>query len=265
MSNEQNKWNNSDGYELYVGRWSRLLSVDFLSWLNPGQEMKWFEIGCGTGALTEAILRKYDPVHVLAMDKSKAYLDFARLKNKSGNVSFLESDLNAVDLADAEFDHITSGLVLNFIPQPEIALGKVMKNLKKGGRFSAFVWDYAGHYQPMRHFWNVAKEVSSAADKYDAGEVYTLCRKEGLLNLATSLGLTDIEITDIERIALFRDFDNYWEPIVTAQGSVTEFIASSSNGEVESIRERLKQRLPIASNGEIKLVINALAVKGLKK
>jgi len=74
-----------------------------------------------------------------------------------------------------------------------------------------------------------------------------------------------VQFTTIERIATFQDFDDYWLPIASAQGSVTEFISTLTETEKENLKENIKRRLPIAFNGEIKLVINALAVKGLKK
>jgi len=43
------KWNDTQGYDMYVGRWSNFLSLDFVEWLNSQSNCKWLEIGCGTG------------------------------------------------------------------------------------------------------------------------------------------------------------------------------------------------------------------------
>jgi hypothetical protein len=164
-----------------------------------------------------------------------------------------------------QFDNITSGLVLNFIPEIEEMLGYILNNLKSGGQLSSFVWDYGGHYQPMRHFWDAAGEVAPHGEKFDAGRKFAICTKERLLQLFEALDLKDIEFTTLERIALFQNFDDYWVPIASAQGSTTEFMSSLSDADKDKLRENLRHKLPIASNGQIKLIISTLAVKGLKR
>lgn len=49
-------WAAGDLYEPYVGRWSRLVAREFLEWLTVPAEVDWVDVGCGTGALTQAIL-----------------------------------------------------------------------------------------------------------------------------------------------------------------------------------------------------------------
>jgi hypothetical protein len=43
-------WAAGDLYEPYVGRWSRLVAREFLSWLSVPADMDWLDVGCGTGA-----------------------------------------------------------------------------------------------------------------------------------------------------------------------------------------------------------------------
>jgi SAM-dependent methyltransferase len=257
------KWDNTQGYEMYVGRWSSLLSIDFVNWLNARSNLKWLEIGCGTGALTKAIAEKCTPSYLLAIDKSDSYIEKAKENVNSGNVSFLNIDINSCPLNE-KFHYITSGLVLNFVPKFGDMLRKLMNNLEPGGEISSFVWDYGGHYQPMRHFWNAACEIIPGSEKFDAGRNFDICTKENLIRLFEGIGLNDIQFTTIERIATFQNFDDYWLPIISAQGSVTEFISTLKEAEKEKLKEHLKRKLPIAFNGEIKLVISVLAAKGRK-
>ena len=45
-------WSSGDAYEPYVGRWSRLVAREFVGWLGLADDLRWLDVGCGTGALT---------------------------------------------------------------------------------------------------------------------------------------------------------------------------------------------------------------------
>jgi 2-polyprenyl-3-methyl-5-hydroxy-6-metoxy-1,4-benzoquinol methylase len=49
------RWKSGDVYEPCVGRWSGLVAREFLAWLDPPAGLAWLDVGCGTGALTEAV------------------------------------------------------------------------------------------------------------------------------------------------------------------------------------------------------------------
>ena len=51
-----------------MGRWSRPLAAAFLAWFAVPAGGRWLDAGCGTGALTEAVLNATDPVEVVGID-----------------------------------------------------------------------------------------------------------------------------------------------------------------------------------------------------
>ena len=53
MPDRRDTWSSGDAYEPYVGRWSRLVARDFLQWLDQPESLRWLDVGCGTGALSE--------------------------------------------------------------------------------------------------------------------------------------------------------------------------------------------------------------------
>lgn len=67
-------WTSDQGYEPYVGRWSRLVAPQFLEWLPKAPGLSWCDVGCGTSALAHAILATRKPNRVLGVDPSAAYL-----------------------------------------------------------------------------------------------------------------------------------------------------------------------------------------------
>jgi protein-L-isoaspartate O-methyltransferase len=71
-------WQAGDSYDLYMGRWSRQVAPRFLDWLDAPAECDWLEIGCGTGALSAAILARCRPRSLLAVEPSQGFIDQAR-------------------------------------------------------------------------------------------------------------------------------------------------------------------------------------------
>ena len=71
-------WEQGDPYERYVGRWSRAVAPRFLSWLGIENGRKWLDLGCGTGALSAAILDHCAPSSVVGVDPSDGFLAKAR-------------------------------------------------------------------------------------------------------------------------------------------------------------------------------------------
>jgi hypothetical protein len=56
-------------------------------------------------------------------------------------------------------------------------------------------------------------DVNPIAGNYDAGIKFKICTKDNLVDLFTSVGLINVEFTNIERIATFKNFEDYWLPI----------------------------------------------------
>jgi ubiquinone/menaquinone biosynthesis C-methylase UbiE len=71
-------WSTGGDYEAYIGRWCRLVADAFLVWLAAPPRQRWLDVGCGTGVLTQAIIRVAEPSAVTGIDPSEAYVGYAR-------------------------------------------------------------------------------------------------------------------------------------------------------------------------------------------
>jgi hypothetical protein len=60
----------------------------------------------------------------------------------------------------------------------------------------------------------------------------------------------------------FSDFDDYWTPFLGGQGPAPGYAVSLDEGRREALRERIRSRLPFASDGSINLAARAWAVRG---
>ena len=73
-------WGNTEAYEAYIGRWSRPVAGAFVAWLSPPPGLTWLDVGCGTGALTQAILGAADPGEILGIDPSADFIAAAEAR-----------------------------------------------------------------------------------------------------------------------------------------------------------------------------------------
>jgi len=263
-SKRKDNWANGNMYERYVGRWSRPVAREFLKWLAVPAGQKWLDVGCGTGALSQTILEFSDPAHIKAIDRSEAFVAFARAQTPDQRIEFEVGDAQSLNVELGIFDAIVSGLVLNFIPQPEQALAGMRCVARKGGVVGAYVWDYSGRMQMMRHFWDAAIALDPNASELDQGRRFPICHPEALSQLFKSAGLQNVEVRPIEVSTVFRDFDDYWSPFLGGQGPAPGYLMSLSDERRATLREKIRAELPISADGSIPLVARAWAVRGLR-
>jgi SAM-dependent methyltransferase len=263
-------WAAGDAYEAYVGRWSRAVAAEFVAWLRtaPGGARPrvtgggaWLDVGCGTGALSQAVLSAADPALVVGADPSLGFLADARAR-LGAQARLVAADARRLPAGDARFDAVVSGLVLNFVPDPGLAVREMARAARAGGRVAAYVWDYAGRMELMRHFWDAAAALDPAAAALDEGRRFGVCRPEPLARLFRDAGLDGVEVRPIEVPTRFRDFDDYWTPFLGGQGPAPGYAVALDEPARAALREELRRRLPVAADGSIPLVARAWAVAG---
>jgi SAM-dependent methyltransferase len=254
-------WASADAYELYMARWSTGVAARFLEWLALPAGLSWLDVGCGTGALTQAILSQA-PARVVGLEPSKAFIARARERVAGDRAGFVQG--SADDIAQlGTFDAVVAGLVLNFLPDARAALRGMAEATAAGGTVAAYVWDYADGMQPMRHFWDAATELDPTAAALDEGRRATLCNPGALTELF-SAELPDVEVTALVVPTHFASFDDYWLPFLGGVGSAPAYATGLSTDARNRLQQRLRERLPSLPDGSIRLEARAWAVKGRK-
>ncbi len=254
-------WQRGSPYERYVGRWSREVAPRFLAWLGLPPGLRWLDVGCGTGALSAAILSGCDPSTVCGVEPSEGFLATAA-EHLGDRVALHRGSATALPLPDRCVDVVVSGLVLNFVDQPAAALAEMSRVAVPGATVAAYVWDYAGRMELMRHFWDTAVALDRQAASNDEGVRFPLCRPAALEKLFVGAGLQGTQVTGLEVATPFSDFDDYWQPFLGGQGPAPAYAMSLDAAARDRLRDRLRERLPIAADGSIPLTARAWAVRG---
>jgi SAM-dependent methyltransferase len=255
-------WAVGAAYELYVGRWSRAVARAFVEWLAVPPRSTWLDVGCGTGAVTDVILKTTDPARVEAIDGSAGFIEYARQQVRDPRAVFAVADARSLPQADAACDAAMSGLMLNFVPQPGAVVAEMSRVVRAGGTVAVYVWDYADGMQVMRFFWDAAVALDHAAVELDEGRRFPLCAPSALDALFRDAGLDEVDTRAIDVPTRFRDFDDYWSPFLGGQGPAPGYAAALDDRRRTALRERLEATLPVAADGSIPLTARAWAVRG---
>ena len=258
----QDPWDSGDPYELFMGRWSRIIAPEFVRWLSIPTDRSWLDIGCGTGSLSKTILALASPARVLALDQSPRFIAHSRRMIDDPRVHFEVGTASKISAPTASFDVIVSGLVLNFVPDPFQAVNEMRRVALRDGMVAAYVWDYAQGMEMLRYFWDAAIALNPNARELDEGLRFPICHPERLEQLFMKAGLGEVEIRAIEKKTVFKDFDDFWLPFLGRQGPAPGYVASlGAEGRV-NLENALRERLPISNDGSIELRAQAWAVRG---
>lgn len=255
-------WSSGQGYEAYVGRWSRAVAREFVTWVDVPPALHWLDVGCGTGALSQVILAEAGPAEVVGIDTSNGFVAHAAL-DPEPRARFIVGDALDLPFPAASFEAVVSGLALNFVHTPVRAAREMARVAVPEGEVAAYVWDYAGGMEMMRWFWEAATALDASVGDLDESRRFAArWHPEGLATLWRDAGLARVETRRFEVPTMFRDFDDYWGPFVSGQGPAPGYVMALPEARRHALRERLRSTLPTARDGSISLTARAWAVRG---
>jgi SAM-dependent methyltransferase len=258
MAEQQIRFDDGAAYERMMGAWSRLAGEIFLGWLAPRPGLKWIDVGCGNGAITELIVAGNAPAEVQGIDPSDGQLAYARTRSGTQMAQFRNGDAMALPFAAGSFDVAIMALVIFFVPEPAKGVAEMVRVVAPGGSVAAYAWDMAGGGFPLQPIQTELKAMGFSPLRPPSAEASKI---EILQELWTDAGLVDLETRRIDVQRSFVDFDDFWT--ASTQGaSLGPLLTSMAPDDVARLKTRVRAHLGDDSAGRITYAAWANAIKG---
>lgn len=247
-------------YDRFMGRWSRAIGEKFLDWLAPSPEANWLDVGCGTGAFSELILRRCAPKSLVGIDPSPEQIAYA--SEALPDAEFRVADAMELPFSSETFDVIASALVIHFIPNRAGAFAEMARVLRPGGWVGGYTWkrtqstDFAAYAPMLRGVEAVGGEALRSATVPEGAA-------EGMRESLAAAGLKNVEATEIEVTQTFASFEEYWEVQTLPFSPSGRSVARLDDAQRERLRERMRAQM-CAPDGSITYTARAIAGKARK-
>jgi ubiquinone/menaquinone biosynthesis C-methylase UbiE len=259
MSGQTIRFQDGEAYDRGMGRWSRLAADIFLDWVAPDPGLRWIDIGCGSGAFTEAVVQRHAPTEIVGVDPSEAQIAFARTRPTTTAATFESGDAQALRFEADRFDAAAMALVIFFVPDPAKGVAEMARVVRPGGIVATYAWDMAGGGFP---FHPIQAELRAMGITPPLPPTVGASDLGVMRELWTNAGLEMIETRVIEVTRTFTDFDDLWVSS-TITGSIGPTVAGMTPDALSALRERVRSRLPApAADGSISYQSRANAIKG---
>lgn len=251
-----------EGYERFMGRWSRRLAPAYVAFAGVKSGERVLDVGTGTGALAAAVETVVPGAETVGVDPSAGFIGYARKSGKLARTRLEVGDAQALRFPDASFDQTMSLLVMNFIPDHNKALGEMRRVTRPGGVVSACVWDYNAGMEMLRFFWDEAVAFDPAVEPRD--ERYMKLSREGQLGeLWRKAGLVNVQERPLTIEQHYTSFDDYWGSFLKGAGPGGAFVVSLSEDRRRELESRMRKRLlGDRADGAFVLKAKAWCVRG---
>ncbi|MDZ7620762.1 MAG: methyltransferase domain-containing protein, partial [Patescibacteria group bacterium] len=131
------------------------------------------DVGSGAGQLVRHLLKLADPnAGVTCVDLSPGMLRRARARLQSPRLQFLAADITQLPFADASFDCVTCGYVLEHLPDASLGLRELSRVMEPGARMLLLTTE-----DNMAGAWTSRMWCCRT---YNRHALYGLCKDAGL-------------------------------------------------------------------------------------
>src|SRR5690242_7424890 len=131
----------SEGYDRFMGRYSRQLAAPFADFAAVSAGMSAVDVGAGTGALTAELVGRLGS-RVAVAEPSPAFVE--TLRERFPGLDVREAAAERLPWPDAAFDAALSQLVVTFLADPDAGMAEQRRVVRPGGVVAAAMWERDG-------------------------------------------------------------------------------------------------------------------------
>ena len=184
--------------DLFFEQYDQVFHLDY------NKELKILEIGCGPGALAEALHRWYPKAKITAIDRDSNFISFAR--NNIAGIDFVEGDATHLPFENDYFDVTISNTVQEHI-EPTAFWNEQRRVLKPGGVCLCLSARKGFHCtapcleitSEEKEFWDSLSQTEDELEKYGVckypmseAELPASMEKHGFMNVTTGYAIIDL-------------------------------------------------------------------------
>ncbi|MBI1307358.1 MAG: methyltransferase domain-containing protein [Bacteroidetes bacterium] len=223
------------------------LTSRLLEMLDPDSEMKYADIGCGTGNYTIAI--KNSGINIVGIDPSEKMLNIARQRNP--DIQWISGTSEHTGLTDESIDGIICTLTLHHWPDLDSGFQELNRVLCAGGRiviFTSTPEQMEGYW--LKHFFPKMLDAS-------------IQQMPSLVRVSDALERNGFEITQTEKYFVQPDLQDHFlycgkeQPELYLNPEIRNGISSFADlanfNEIQSGLSQLKEDI---ENDSIRNIIN---------
>ena len=186
--------------------------------LDPGADVRWLDLACGTGAVAELAAAR--GATVTGLDLAPALIETAkeRAQERGLEIDYIVGDCERLELDDASFDVVSSTCGVMFSPNHEAAAGELARVTKPRGRIGLVNWTPGPGVADLFRLMAPFQPAPPPSSPFDWGNE---ARIKELLGDAFELELE----THVSPLALDSG-EAYWELFSTSYGPTKTLVES---------------------------------------
>jgi SAM-dependent methyltransferase len=201
-----------DAYDDFMGRYSRLLAVQFADFAGVASGMRVLDVGAGTGALTAELVSR--GASVAAADPSPEFV--AATRTRFPGVEVCEAPAEELPFETGAFDVALAQLVVAFVSDAPVAVAEMARVAR---RVAVCMWGVA-----EVDMFAAIDRTAVAIGASNLGEPRRYRTPHEINDLLAPLG--DVESAELDVRAGYRDFDEFWQTLQRGVGPAGHWIAS---------------------------------------
>jgi SAM-dependent methyltransferase len=249
-----------DPYDSHVGRYSPELAAALIAVAGVERGQRALDVGCGSGALAQALAALLGAESVAAVDLSRASVETCARRVPGAEVRVGCGE--ELPFRDGEFDAALAQLVVPWMSDPPRGVAELRRVVRPGGVVAACTWDFASGMTMLRTFWDAAVAVDRRrATQAGALDRTRLCDPGELRELWARSGLVEIDAGALVVGADYADFEDFWWPFPAGVGGSGRYCASLDEDARRALREEVRRRLG-SPPGPFRLTARAWYVRG---